>query len=386
MATKALDPHAAVVTPGGRRSLDSLVHRDPARALAAMLELLDRPHDDVKQLAFLLAWAGRIALGPLPIEKAEPRHAAHEALDARFATWARYLAHKDKQVHVAATVAIAACRANADAAQHLLHARRVETLELACSVRLASGVLARDTGCASLFERMPIEVGQPSYHADVIRRHLASEDATAGELEAARYYGERRLSKLAWFPGSFGSSLRAMIHERPLAEREAAAIALVERNDGPRALVLVFDRRTPQQTTFLRPGELTPTQRRVVAALDTANMHWTGVMHAANEVRLPSTSFGRAVLLGNATGPLAENVATARGPTPLFIALVDLLSDATHDGLTVEAHRARVDALVARTRELDTAARSSEELVDGRQRWTSLFNRAAIGPAWPPEQ
>jgi hypothetical protein len=82
------------------------------------------------------------------------------------------------------------------------------------------------------------------------------------------------------------------------------------------------------------------------------------------QYRIPSSELGRAILLGTDTGPLATEVTTARGPTPLFVALVDAVAEATIHKWPPAKHRAAIDALVANLDRaaVDRAARACDEL------------------------
>jgi hypothetical protein len=299
---KVVDPRVAIATPGGRRSLSALVERDREAAVAALRVLLEQgPLGGKGEEKFLLAWAGRVALGAHPLVAGDAREDAIAALDARFERIVAQLAHREHEVVVAATITIAACRAQAAEAQRALQAAAptAGSVEIACSLRLASGVLARDTGCASAFAPYPVEMGQPLYRADVLRRALVG-DATASELELALYF-ERALAKLPWFANGYEHVVRALIRARPIEEREAAALALVEEGKPDRAITLAFEHREVAERD-VSGDALSVTQRRVLAAPIDGTRHASQIAILCDAYRVPRTDAERAKLLGDRGG------------------------------------------------------------------------------------
>jgi hypothetical protein len=282
---------SSIGTAGGRRSMDSCITRDRDRAVAMLVELCGAfpgAVDGANVEKFFWAWAGRVALGPRPLVASDARPDAIAAIDSVFEAAVARLAHSDRNIAAASTLAIAACRGHAAAAQHAIAMTPPRHPELACCLRLASGVLARDTGVASELARWPDEPGQPAYYADIVRRGLVG-DATARELEVAQYY-ERWSAKLPWVSGdAFATTMRALIRARTDAERDAAALALVEEDHADRAIVLVFE-------PGALPSSLTAAQRRVLATPMDHRRHASQIAILCDAYGIPRTDGERAKL------------------------------------------------------------------------------------------
>lgn len=381
----------SVATAADKRVLQKHV-AEPGDAAAALLATaLAEPPTDPKQLAWLLAWAGKVALGPRPTDLS-PRTELCAALDRHHASLARYLAHADRAVCTAATLPLAGCRGHAAVVQAAFAACTPGHYEVASAIRIASGVLARASGTPRALAPYPVRPGDPTYYADAIGRQLAGEPVDVRELLDALSIGERRLSKLPWFPGSYLHVVRALIQERPLDEREAQARAQLLAGPLERDTVsLVFVPRMllPRgvsraddlaATTYVR-GELTEIQRTVLGATPKLGPGLGGSVEW-HQHRLPESQLGRDVLLGRAASPLAAVVDTERGPTPMFVALVDLLAEATLDHWKPARHRAALAALTATfDREaLDAATRACPELSAPN---ALLGLTGATAPAWP---
>lgn len=387
-------PVISVATVADKRALDRHVAAPGADAAATLAAALAGLPADPKQLAWLLAWAGKVALGPRPIEasRVPDRRELCAVIDAHHESLARYLAHADRAICVAATLPLAACRATAAAAQTAFAACTPGHHEVASAIRIASGVLARASGAPRALEPYPVRPGDPTYYADAIGRQLAGEPVHVRELLEALSIGERRLAKLPWFASAYLHVVRGLIHERPLDEREA--LALEQLRAGPLerdTVTLVFAPRTllPRgvsraddlaATTFVR-GALSELQRMVLGATTKFGPGLGGSVEWHLH-RLPDSQLGRDVLLGRAEGPLATIVDTARGPTPMFVALVDLLAEATLDTWKPARHRAALAALTATADRdaLDAAARGCPEL-SAPHALMGLVGASA--PAWP---
>jgi hypothetical protein len=391
------DPVAALATAGGKRALGRLVRGPEPEGAAALAVLLAQPPVEPKRVAFFLAWAGRLALGARPTEPCD-RPAIRALLDAHHAQLAAYLGHHDRAVRTAATLPLAACRDHAAAVQRTFAACVPNHDEVAAALRIASAVLARDAGVSGALGPYPVRPGDSVYYADVIARQLDGGRASSVELVAAQWIGERRLSKLPWFPERYESIVRALIASRPLGERETHARDLVARGPVARfAVELVFVHRAtlPRQTraerlvatTYIRHDTLTAGQREVVAAPQEYGPGLGGSTRWL-EYRIPSSELGRAILLGTDTGPLATTVTTARGPTPLFVALVDVVAEASIDKWSPARHRAAIDALVATLdvdrAVVDRAAHACAELVDPNG-LAGLLETVGT-PAWPSSE
>jgi hypothetical protein len=263
---------------------------------------------------------------------------------------------------------------------------------VASALRIASGVLARASGTPRALESYPVRPGDPTYYADAIGRQLARETVHARELLEGLSIGERRLSKLPWFPSTYLDVVRGLIQERPLEEREALAreqllagplerdtvsLVFVPRMLLPRDVSRADDLAA---TTYVR-GELSEIQRAVLGATTKFGPGYGGSVEW-HQHRLPESQLGRDVLLGRAQGPLAAVVDTARGPVPMFVALVDLLAEATLDRWKPARHLAALTALIGTTDRaaLDTAARACPELSAPH---ALMGLMGATRPAWP---
>jgi len=380
-----VDAIAAISTGPGKRALEALVVEGGAEARAALTALLATPPTEVKALAFFLAWAGRLALGPVPVRVGGAREALRSVVDAEWARFVAYLDHADLRVAVAATVPLAACRGHADEVQRAFAARAAGKLTpaLAAALRIGAAVLARDTRGHGLPR-------DSHNHADAVARQLDGRGATLDELTDARHYGERALAKLPWFPRELDAVLRALIMEHPLGEREARALAYVA--EGPietRAVELVFAHREVmargdvRAMMLLRGDELTAAQRTVMAA--PTKYPDRGLVGSIRypAFRVPVSARGRAIVLGRGEGVLAEVVETKHGPTPAYVAILDVLAEARAASWKPARHRAALEAVFAawspaRRAELDAAVRADGELCD-----PTAYCELVPGTPWP---
>lgn len=380
----------SVATAADKRALNQHVATPGADAATTLAAALVEPPTDPKQLAWLLVWAGKVALGPRPTDVSK-RTELCAAIDPHHESLARYLAHTDHAVCTAATLPLAACRGNAAAVQAAFSTCTPGHYNVASALRIASGVLARASGIPRVFEPSPVRPGDPTYYADAIGRQLAGETVHVRELLAGLSIGERRLSKLPWFPDTYLDVVRGLIQERPLDEREAltheqllagplerdtVSLVFVPRTLLPRGVSRADDLAA---TTYVR--ELTEIQRAVLRAPTQFGPGFGGSI-AWHQHRLPESQLGRDVLLGRAEGPLAAIVDTARGPTPMFVALVDLLAEATLAKWKSARHRAALAALTATADRdaLDAAARACPELSAPH---ALMGLMGATAPAWP---
>lgn len=388
----------ALATAAGKRALEALCHKPGLAALPALTALLSSPPKTPRELAWFLAWAGRLALGPQPTWPIERPGELQATLDANCPQLLSYLGHEDHRVQVAATLPLAACRGHALLVQRAFAARAAQPKrnDLGSALQLASGVLARSTNVTSLIPLLEWRPGDPMTAAHAISRQLDGQRATTTELLGAREWGERALSMLPWFRRDYPTLLRALLSERPLAERETCAQALLEGGPIDSSVVeLVFAHRETlpvtthserlRSMTVLHCDELTPLQRSVLAARTkypdrglAGSIRWPAF-------RVPMSSVGRSILLGQAMGALSEIVETSLGTRPVYLALLDLLAQATLDKWPPGCHRSNIDQLLsgfskAQRAELEQAARGCDDLVDATA-YVELTG--AAGKAWP---
>ncbi|MEO8701428.1 MAG: hypothetical protein ABI867_15385 [Kofleriaceae bacterium] len=381
----------SVATAADKRTLNQHVADPGADAATTLAAALAEPPTDPEQLAWMLVWAGKVALGPRPTDVSK-RTELCAAIDPHHESLARYLAHVDRAVRAAATLPLAACRGNAAAVQAAFATCTPGHYDVASALRIASGVLARASGTPRALESYPVRPGDPTYYADAIGRQLAGEMVHVRELLTGLSIGERRLAKLPWFPSTYPHVVRGLIQERPLDEREALAreqllagplerdtvsLVFVPRMLLPRHVSRADDLAA---TTYVR-GELTEIQRAVLGATTKFGPGLGGSVEW-HQHRLPESQLGRDVLHGRAEGPLAAIVDTAHGPTPMFVALVDLLAEAVLEKWKPARHRAALAVLTATAdrHALDAAARACPEL-SAPHALMGLMGTTA--PAWP---
>lgn len=382
------DPFVALAAPSKRRTLDRVVG-DPDAALPIVSTLWQRPPQDHKQLAFLLAWSGRVALGAHPtLANPGERTNIRSELARRRDLLVGYLDHPQRAVAIAATLAVTATAIGDLQSVFADCAARTNDRALAHAARLAASVLARITGEPSHIGVTWYRPGMAAFHSDSLASQLAGRAASVKSLIDARFYGERELAKLPWFPGDFTTVVRRLILERPPAERESAVgEALASGPINSQVVELLFAAYPPGDHPWLLERDRVATlARRVLLAPEKYGPGLRGTIPWL-EFRLPPSSLGRAILVGDQpTHPLAIEVGTERGAMPLYCALYQLVGHALAARLPVAGYRARVAELLqtiplAARQAAAAAAFACRELVEPHA--LAGFATRFDYPAWP---
>lgn len=341
------------------RAALSLLSLRPGADLAPLVEPL-LSHAEAaapKEAAADLAWLGAAAHGTAVMAARATVPAVAEVLERHVERLVAFLEHEAAAVRAAATLPLAAC--GAGRAAEALRARAGEEKHAGVrgSIAIAGALLHTDFGA----ERPSVKPTKKLAPVLALAEVLADEAEVEALLE---HVDAKKISGLAWFGGDVAGAVLAGIIRAADGQRDTVAESLLASGHPEEAAAVAFGDR-PMNGPMRRREELTAVQRRLLEA---------GSVGAVAGV--PSRE-AREWFLGERSEPVFDTPVALSGRTlPLLLALCEI----AHQTTEREAHRRRVDALLAPLALDDVLAVDALSQSD----WTSLRYMPPGGqPVWP---